>query len=84
MGSFPAAELTISFSLSLLNVYLLLFADQDLCDELALVDVMEDKLKGEAMDLQHGSFFLKAHKIVGDKGEKRTTNQNGRERSGNL
>ncbi|XP_077423685.1 L-lactate dehydrogenase A chain [Vanacampus margaritifer] len=40
---------------------------KDLCDELALVDVMEDKLKGEALDLQHGSFFLKTHKIVGDK-----------------
>nr|XP_061813281.1 L-lactate dehydrogenase A chain isoform X2 [Nerophis lumbriciformis] len=40
---------------------------KDLCDELALVDVMEDKLKGEAMDLQHGSFFLKTHKIVADK-----------------
>lgn len=44
--------------------------NQDLCDELALVDVMEDKLKGEAMDLQHGSLFLKTHKIVADKGEK--------------
>lgn len=43
--------------------------NQDLCDELALVDVMEDKLKGEAMDLQHGSLFLKTHKIVADKGE---------------
>lgn len=43
---------------------------QDLTDELALVDVMEDKLKGEAMDLQHGSLFLKTHKIVADKGEK--------------
>lgn len=42
---------------------------QDLCDELALVDVMEDKLKGEAMDLQHGSLFLKTHKIVADKGK---------------
>ncbi|XP_037111265.1 L-lactate dehydrogenase A chain isoform X2 [Syngnathus acus] len=40
---------------------------KDLCDELALVDVMEDKLKGEVMDLQHGSFFVKTHKIVGDK-----------------
>ncbi|KAL2093515.1 hypothetical protein ACEWY4_010827 [Coilia grayii] len=40
---------------------------KDLCDELALVDVMEDKLKGEAMDLQHGSLFLKTHKIVADK-----------------
>lgn len=44
--------------------------NQDLCDELALVDVMEDKLKGEVMDLQHGSLFLKTHKIVADKGEK--------------
>ena len=43
---------------------------QDLCDELALVDVMVDKLKGEVMDLQHGSLFLKTHKIVADKGER--------------
>lgn len=41
---------------------------QGLCDELALVDVMEDKLKGEMMDLQHGSLFLHTHKIVADKG----------------
>ncbi|XP_009875923.1 PREDICTED: L-lactate dehydrogenase B chain isoform X2 [Apaloderma vittatum] len=38
-----------------------------LCDELALVDVVEDKLKGEMMDLQHGSLFLHTHKIVADK-----------------
>lgn len=42
---------------------------QDLCDELALVDVMEDRLKGEMMDLQHGSLFLKCPKIVADKGQ---------------
>ncbi|XP_061891798.1 L-lactate dehydrogenase A chain [Entelurus aequoreus] len=47
---------------------------KDLCDELALVDVMEDKLKGEVMDLQHGSFFLKTHKIVGDKDYSVTAN----------
>lgn len=41
---------------------------QGLCDELALVDVMDDKLKGEMMDLQHGSLFLHTHKIVADKG----------------
>ena len=41
---------------------------QDLADELALVDVMEDRLKGEMMDLQHGSLFLKTSKIVADKG----------------
>jgi hypothetical protein len=39
-----------------------------LADELALVDVMEDKLKGEMMDLQHGSLFLKTPKIVSSKG----------------
>lgn len=42
---------------------------QELADELALVDVMEDKLKGEMMDLQHGSLFLKTAKIAADKGE---------------
>ena len=42
---------------------------QELVDELALVDVMEDKLKGEMMDLQHGSLFLKTPKIVANKGK---------------
>lgn len=42
---------------------------QELTDELALVDVMEDKLKGEMMDLQHGSLFFKTPKIVADKGK---------------
>lgn len=45
------------------------FCDQDLCDEMAMVDVMEDRLKGEMMDLQHGSLFLKTSKIVADKGQ---------------
>lgn len=45
---------------------------QDLTDELALVDVIEDKLKGEMMDLQHGSLFLKTPKIVADKGKYQT------------
>ncbi|XP_048401786.1 L-lactate dehydrogenase A chain [Stegostoma tigrinum] len=40
---------------------------KDLADEVALVDVMEDKLKGEMMDLQHGSLFLHTHKIVSGK-----------------
>ncbi|XP_061434417.1 L-lactate dehydrogenase B chain-like [Lethenteron reissneri] len=39
---------------------------QNNADEVALVDVMEDKLRGEAMDLQHGSLFLKTAKIVAD------------------
>ncbi|XP_051628400.1 L-lactate dehydrogenase B chain isoform X1 [Manacus candei] len=45
-----------------------------LCDELALVDVVEDRLKGEMMDLQHGSLFLHTHKIVADKDYKVTAN----------
>lgn len=36
---------------------------------MVLVDVIEDKLKGEAMDLQHGSLFLRTPKIVSDKGD---------------
>uniref|UniRef100_A0A2K6TF46 L-lactate dehydrogenase A chain n=1 Tax=Saimiri boliviensis boliviensis TaxID=39432 RepID=A0A2K6TF46_SAIBB len=39
----------------------------DLADELALVDVIEDKLKGEMMDLQHGSLFLRTPKTVSGK-----------------
>lgn len=35
---------------------------QNLVDEFALADVMEDKLKGEMMGLQHGSLSLE-HKI---------------------
>ncbi|XP_012412496.1 L-lactate dehydrogenase C chain isoform X2 [Trichechus manatus latirostris] len=37
---------------------------KDLADELALVDVVPDKLKGETMDLQHGSLFFTTSKIV--------------------
>ncbi|XP_008070403.1 L-lactate dehydrogenase A chain-like [Carlito syrichta] len=40
---------------------------KDSADELALVDVMEDKLKGDVMDLQHGSLFLRIPKIVSGK-----------------
>uniref|UniRef100_A0A3Q3IN95 Lactate/malate dehydrogenase N-terminal domain-containing protein n=1 Tax=Monopterus albus TaxID=43700 RepID=A0A3Q3IN95_MONAL len=40
---------------------------RDLCDELALVDVVVDRLQGEMLDLQHGSLFLKTSKIVADK-----------------
>ncbi|XP_068134457.1 L-lactate dehydrogenase B chain-like isoform X2 [Hyperolius riggenbachi] len=41
--------------------------ERGLCDELALVDILEDKLRGELLDLQHGSLFLKTTKIVADK-----------------
>uniref|UniRef100_A0A2K6M4L4 L-lactate dehydrogenase n=1 Tax=Rhinopithecus bieti TaxID=61621 RepID=A0A2K6M4L4_RHIBE len=37
---------------------------KDLADELALVDVASDKLKGEMMDLQHGSLFFSTSKIT--------------------
>uniref|UniRef100_A0A4X2M238 L-lactate dehydrogenase n=1 Tax=Vombatus ursinus TaxID=29139 RepID=A0A4X2M238_VOMUR len=37
---------------------------KDLADELALVDVIEDKLKEEMMGLQHGRLFLKTPKIL--------------------
>ncbi|XP_021570563.1 L-lactate dehydrogenase A chain isoform X3 [Carlito syrichta] len=47
---------------------------KDLADELALVDVMEDKLKGEMMDLQHGSLFLRTPKIVSGKDYNVTAN----------
>ncbi|XP_075402107.1 L-lactate dehydrogenase C chain-like isoform X2 [Tenrec ecaudatus] len=40
---------------------------KDLTDELALIDVSEDKLKGEMMDLQHGSLFFNTSKIVSGK-----------------
>ncbi|XP_063112892.1 L-lactate dehydrogenase C chain isoform X3 [Cavia porcellus] len=40
---------------------------KDLADELALVDVDENKLKGETMDLQHGSLFFSTSKIVSGK-----------------
>ncbi|XP_012509717.1 PREDICTED: L-lactate dehydrogenase A chain isoform X2 [Propithecus coquereli] len=47
---------------------------KDLADELALVDVIEDKLKGEMMDLQHGSLFLRTSKIVSSKDYNVTAN----------
>jgi len=37
---------------------------QNVCTEIALVDIMADKLEGEMMDLQHGQQFLKKCKIV--------------------
>uniref|UniRef100_A0A5F4VWW3 L-lactate dehydrogenase n=1 Tax=Callithrix jacchus TaxID=9483 RepID=A0A5F4VWW3_CALJA len=40
---------------------------KDLADELVLVDVASDKLKGEMMDLQHGSLFFSTSKITSGK-----------------
>jgi L-lactate dehydrogenase len=39
-----------------------------LADELALVDADTNKLRGEALDLLHGSLFLSTPKIVFGKG----------------
>lgn len=39
---------------------------QDLCDEIALVDVVEEKLKGEMLDLQHAAAFLPRATILAD------------------
>uniref|UniRef100_A0A8C9DMI0 L-lactate dehydrogenase n=1 Tax=Prolemur simus TaxID=1328070 RepID=A0A8C9DMI0_PROSS len=47
---------------------------KSLADELALVDILEDKLKGKMMDLQHGSLFLQTPKTVADKDYSVTTN----------
>ncbi|KAL8167870.1 hypothetical protein V2J09_009369 [Rumex salicifolius] len=39
---------------------------QDVADELALVDAIPDKLRGEMLDLQHAAAFLPRTKIVAD------------------
>uniref|UniRef100_G1L798 L-lactate dehydrogenase B chain n=1 Tax=Ailuropoda melanoleuca TaxID=9646 RepID=G1L798_AILME len=43
-------------------------------DELVQMDVLEDKLRGEMMNLQHGSLFLQTPKIVADKDYSITAN----------
>ncbi|CAG5040196.1 unnamed protein product [Parnassius apollo] len=40
---------------------------QGVTNNIALVDVMEDKLRGEMMDLQHGAAFMKSCKIQASK-----------------
>ena len=42
----------MSFAYALLN--------QNVCNELALIDINKDKAKGEAMDLNHGLAFPEA------------------------
>lgn len=41
---------------------------QNVTNNVCMVDVMADKLKGEMMDLQHGSAFLKYAKITASSG----------------
>lgn len=50
------------------NFKLFVFFFQNISNNVVLVDVMADKVKGEIMDLQHGSLFLKNAKISGDSG----------------
>jgi L-lactate dehydrogenase len=45
---------------------------QGICNELALTDVAEDKLKGELLDLRHGVPFLRNVKIDASKGNSRS------------
>ena len=47
-----------------------------LSDELALVEVDEGRLKGETMDLQHGSLFVKMPNIVSSRDYVVTANSN--------
>ena len=44
------AQVGMAFAISILG--------KSLEDELVLVDVLEDKLKGEIVDLKHGNLFL--------------------------
>ncbi|VFV43608.1 l-lactate dehydrogenase a chain isoform [Lynx pardinus] len=47
---------------------------KDLENELALTDIMKDKLKGQMMDLQHGSLFLRTPKTASGKDCNMTAN----------
>ena len=44
------------------------FLLQGICSELALVDMVADKLKGEAMDLLHAQAFMKRCAVKYDTG----------------
>lgn len=53
--------------LKVLSLYF--FAIQGVTSDLVMMDVMEDKLVGEVMDLQHGSLFLSNARIKASKGK---------------
>lgn len=42
---------------------------QNVSSDVTLIDVNEKKLKGELMDLQHGSAFLKSARITAGTGK---------------
>jgi L-lactate dehydrogenase len=44
---------------------------QNLADEIALVDALPDKLRGEALDLQHAAAFLPRVRIVSSGGRRK-------------
>lgn len=48
---------------SIIVTHICFLRSQNVSSDVVLVDVMADKLKGEMMDLQHGSAFLKNAKI---------------------
>jgi malate/lactate dehydrogenase len=45
-----------------------MFISQGVASEIALVDIAEDKLRGEMMDLQHGQAFTSKVKIRASSG----------------
>ncbi len=45
---------------------------QGIASEIALVDIAEDKLRGEMMDLQHGQAFLTKVEIKASTGQQQT------------
>lgn len=50
-------------------LYITICYPQGVTTNIAMVDVMEDKLKGEMMDLQHGSAFMKNARIQASTGK---------------
>lgn len=41
---------------------------QNVSSHICLIDMLEDKVKGEVLDLQHGATFLRGAKIEGGTG----------------
>ena len=73
-GTVPNNKITVEGTGQVSMVFTISILGKSLTDEFALVDVLEDKLKGEMMDLQHGSLFLQTPKTVADKDYSVTAN----------
>ena len=67
-ATFPNSEITVVGAGQVGMVCAISILGKSLTDEIALVDVLEDKLKGEMMGLQHGSLFLQTAKTVAERG----------------